>query len=111
DAYDRLLDLLTVPYETCFVETPLGITHVIAAGPSDATPVFLWHRLVASGPTWGAQINALAPNYRVYAPDMPGSMGKSAPIRFDRKGTAYGQLIFEHYALKLDSASTRHTMC
>lgn len=90
DAYNRLLQSLNVPYEMRFVATPSATTCVICAGPADAHPVVLWHGLDASAPTWAAQINALAPKYRVYAPDVPGSMGKSAPVRFDRKGKAYG---------------------
>jgi pimeloyl-ACP methyl ester carboxylesterase len=89
-AYDALLAELTVPYETHWVETGYGLTHVIAAGHVDAPPVAFWHGLDASAPTWVNQINAIARDYRAYAVDVLGSMGKSAPARLDRAGNAYG---------------------
>lgn len=95
DTYDGLLRQMAVPYETVWVETPHAVTHVLSAGPADAPPVVLWHGLDASAPTWVAQINTLARHYRVYAPDVPGSMGKSAPVRFDRKGNDYGRWMAE----------------
>jgi pimeloyl-ACP methyl ester carboxylesterase len=95
DAYDALLAEFTVPYETCWVETPHGLTHVLAAGQPDGPPIFFWHGLDASAPTWVNQINVAAQQYRVYAPDVPGSMGKSAPGRLDRKTTAYGDWMAE----------------
>ncbi|MBZ0283202.1 MAG: alpha/beta fold hydrolase [Anaerolineae bacterium] len=90
EAYEKLLGKLTVPYETHWVETAHGLTHVLAAGRSDAPPIFFWHGMDASAPTWVEQINAAAPHYRVYAADTPGSMGKSVPERLDRNGAAYG---------------------
>jgi pimeloyl-ACP methyl ester carboxylesterase len=90
-AYDALLATLTVLYQTLWVETRHGMTHVIAAGPVAAPPLALWHGLDASAPTWVNQINALAHNYRIYAADVPGSMGKSVPTRLDRVGNAYGE--------------------
>lgn len=90
-AYDKLLGKLSVPYETRWVETAYGLTHVVVAGDANAPPIFLWHGMGASAPTWIEQINAAAPRYRVYAPDTPGSMGKSAPERPDRNGRAYGE--------------------
>ena len=90
-AYDALLAELTVPYETHWVETRHGLTHLIAAGNAAAQPLAFWHGLDASAPTWVNQLNAIARTYRVYAVDVPGSMGKSAPARLDRAGDAYGE--------------------
>lgn len=90
DAYDKLLGKLTVPYETHWVETSGGLTHVMSAGNVDAPPLFFWHGMDASAPTWVQQINAAALQYRVYAADIPGSMGKSAPERLDRSTDAFG---------------------
>ena len=94
-AYDALLAELTVPYQALWVQTRHGLTHVLAAGHVDAPPVALWHGLDASAPTWVRQINALARDYRVYAVDVPGSMGKSVPARLDRAGNAYGEWMAE----------------
>lgn len=90
-AYDTLLGRFTVPYETHWVQTPHGLTHVISAGPPHAAAICFWHGMDASAPTWVEQINAAAQHYRIYAPDTPGSMGKSTPQRIDRASGAYGQ--------------------
>jgi len=87
--YDHMLSLVTVPYETCYVETRFGTTHVLRAGPRQASPVFLLHGMNANAVTWLPQINALAQRYCVYAADMPGGMGKSAPTRIPRTGSGY----------------------
>ena len=91
EAYDAMLAELTLPYETHWVETRHGLTHVIAAGTATAPAIALWHGLSASAPTWVKQINAIARAYRVYAVDILGSMGKSSPARLDRAGDAYGE--------------------
>lgn len=90
-AYDTLLAELTVPYETRWIETRHGLTHVITAGQPDAPPIVFWHGLDASAPTWVNQMNVAARDYYVCAADVPGSMGKSAPARPDRAGHAYGE--------------------
>jgi 2-hydroxy-6-oxonona-2,4-dienedioate hydrolase len=89
--YDRMLGQITVPHTTSYVETQAGATHVIQAGPQEAPPVFLLHGMSANAVTWVPQINMLAREYRVYAADMPGGMGKSAPTRIERTGGAYGR--------------------
>jgi pimeloyl-ACP methyl ester carboxylesterase len=105
EAYDALLAELTIPYETRWVETRHGLTHVIAAGTVSAPAIALWHGLDASAPTWVNQINAAARVYRVYAVDVVGSMGKSSPARLDREGGAYGQWMADVlYGLKVEQA-------
>ncbi len=93
--YDRMLGQICVPYTTQFVATQAGLTHVIRAGPRDAPAVFLLHGMNANAVTWVPQINALAQHYCVYAADMPGGMGKSAPTRITRAGSAYGLWLAE----------------
>lgn len=93
--YDRMLGQINVPYSTQFVATGAGPTHVIQAGPAEAPAVFLLHGMSANAVTWVPQINALAREYRIYAPDMPGCMGKSAPTRIARAGSAYGVWLAE----------------
>lgn len=95
DAYDALLSQIKLPIETCLLETRHGLTHVLIAGPDDAPPVILWHGMGACAPTWANQINRLAQEYRIYAPDTPGSMGKSAPQRPPRNGPAYGEWMID----------------
>lgn len=90
EVYDWGLSQLSVPYSTQWVTTPHGLTHVLCAGDDNAPPVMLWHGMDASAPTWMNQINGMAGEFRLYAPDVLGSMGKSAPGRLNRDTKAYG---------------------
>lgn len=94
-AYDQALRRLTVPHDFRMVPTPFGDTHLISAGPADASPVVLLHGWNSSAPGWWPQINALARLYRVYAPDTIGQGGRSAPTRPPVRGPAYGQWLTE----------------
>ncbi len=88
--YDATLQGMGVPYETEYVETRFGPTHVVVSGNEQGRPVVLWHGLNANAASWANWIPALAPVYRVYAIDAIGGMGKSAPDRPAKKGPAYG---------------------
>jgi 2-hydroxy-6-oxonona-2,4-dienedioate hydrolase len=105
--YDRMLGQISVPYSTRYVATQAGATHVIQAGPRAAPPVFLLHGMSANAVTWVPQINALAQQYRVYAADMPGCMGRSAPTRVARTGSAYGEWLAE----VMDGLDVRAASC
>jgi len=96
--YDRTLQGMGIPYETEYVDTHFGPTHVVVSGQAQGKPVVLWHGLNANAATWAPWIPALAPAYRLYAVDTIGGMGKSAPLRPARKGPAYGQWAAEALA-------------
>jgi pimeloyl-ACP methyl ester carboxylesterase len=89
--YDSSFERMGIPYETQFVETRFGPTHVVISGNEGGKPVVLWHGGNANSTIWTRWITALAPTYRVYAIDTIGEMGKSAPSRPSRTGPAYGQ--------------------
>jgi pimeloyl-ACP methyl ester carboxylesterase len=93
--YDRMLGQITVPYQTQFVETRFGATHVLRAGESQNPPVFLLHGMNANAITWVPQINELGKRYCIYAADMPASMGKSTPNRIPREGSAYADWLLD----------------
>jgi pimeloyl-ACP methyl ester carboxylesterase len=80
-AYDAALGLWPVPYETRFLTTPYGRTHVISCGPQDAFPLVLLHAGQASSTMWFPNIADLSRNFRVLALDTPGEPGKSVPTR------------------------------
>lgn len=89
--YQRLLDEITVPCASAWVDSTLGPTHCLCAGDPAVPPAVLLHGLGASAPTLYNQINGLAPHFRVIAVDVPRSMGRSAPTPVPRAGTAAGQ--------------------
>jgi pimeloyl-ACP methyl ester carboxylesterase len=79
-----------VPYESITVPTRYGSTHLLAAGPQDAPPVVLLHGMEGTGLSWKPQIQALHSAFRLYALDIIGSCGKSAPVRLAHDNGEYG---------------------
>src|ERR687894_3107590 len=63
------------------VPTSWGRTHVLAAGPTGATPLVLLHGDGATATAWARVATVLAGRYRVLAPDQPGNPGLSTGDR------------------------------
>ncbi len=80
EAYDRNLALWTVPYETSFVQTEFGDTHVIASGPKDGEPVVLLHGMTGNSTFWMENIPAMS-GFRTYCIDAMGDLGRSVVRR------------------------------
>jgi pimeloyl-ACP methyl ester carboxylesterase len=91
--YDSAFLGMKASYESTFVETRHGRTHVIVSGKKSGPPVVLFHGLSANPTMWILQIEALAKTYHVYAPDTIGQMGKSAPVRLPEHGPGYGEWV------------------
>ncbi len=89
--YATSLAELRVPYESISVSTRYGDTHLLAAGPQDAPSVILLHGMEGTALGWKPQITALHSAFRVYAPDIIGSCGKSAPVRLSHANGEYGE--------------------
>ncbi len=77
--YDDALELIHCDYESQFVKTRFGHTHMIAAGDKDAEPLILIAGVAGCAPLWHRQIPALAEHFRVYALDVVGQPGRSDP--------------------------------
>ncbi len=80
-AYDSVLSRWPVAYETRFVETRFGPTHLIASGPAGAPPLVLLHGSCTNAASWYGNVAAMADRFRVYALDTIGDPGKSAGTR------------------------------
>jgi pimeloyl-ACP methyl ester carboxylesterase len=89
--YDSQLARVTMPHQTCYIETRHGSTHVLTAGTPDAPALVLWHGMNANLTSWAPQINFFAQQFYVIAADAVGNSGKSDPRRLDRKSLAYGE--------------------
>lgn len=90
--YENMLNKIAVPYELRTVETRFGPTQVIVAGPESGPPVVLLHGWSVNAPgCWWPHINVLAKTYRIYAPDVIGQPGQSAPVQPPTGGTGYPQ--------------------
>lgn len=80
-----------IPYESMTVPTRYGETHLLAAGPANAQPVVLLHGMEGTALSWKPQTVALHTAFRVYALDIIGSCGKSAPVRLSHDNGEYGE--------------------
>jgi len=89
--YDATLRAMAAPCEARYEETRYGPTHVVIGGNGKGKCVVLWHGQNANAMSWAHWVPALAPTYRIYAVDVIGGMGKSAPSRPPKKDLAYGQ--------------------
>ncbi|MEZ4669894.1 MAG: alpha/beta hydrolase [Anaerolineae bacterium] len=89
--YDSALARWPVPYETLNLPTRHGSTYVIASGQSAAPPLILLHGAGTNSAIWGADVAAYCQRYRVYAVDLLGEAGRSAPNRPDWESPAYAE--------------------
>jgi pimeloyl-ACP methyl ester carboxylesterase len=79
--YDAALHLWPVPYETKFMATSYGQTHIIDAGQPDASPLLLLHAGQASSTMWYPNVAHLTSRFHVLALDTIGEPGLSTPTR------------------------------
>ena len=85
--YDRWLALLSVGVGRIEVQTRSGPTNVLVAGPEDASPLMIHQGGNFPNPATLHWFAPLMARFRVYAPDLPGAPGYSAPHHLDsRKG-------------------------
>jgi pimeloyl-ACP methyl ester carboxylesterase len=79
--YRGFLARWPVQSEQLFVPTRQGETFVLACGPKDAPPLVLLHGSGANATMWLGDIVPWAEHFRVFAVDMIGEPGLSAPSR------------------------------
>jgi pimeloyl-ACP methyl ester carboxylesterase len=79
--YRGLLARWPVPSEQLRVPTGEGDTFVVACGPTDAPPLVLLQGAGANTAMWLADVAVWAKEFRVYAVDVIGEPGLSAPAR------------------------------
>jgi len=86
-AYDRWLSLLPDNLERMEVRTRLGSTSVLMGGRRHAPPIIVHQGGNFPNPATLHWFAPLMARFRVFAPDLPGSPGYSAPYHLDvRKG-------------------------
>lgn len=93
--YNEILALWPVPYESKFVPTSHGTTHVLVCGPEGAPPLVLLHAYAFSAASWYAQVGALAAGHRVYAVDVMGDMTQTLQTRHFKNRTETAQWLRE----------------
>jgi pimeloyl-ACP methyl ester carboxylesterase len=89
--YRRALGRWPVPNEQLIVPTGQGHTFVIVSGDVQAPPVVLFHGSGANSSVWIRDVAELSATRRVYAVDMIGEPGFSAPARPALASDAYAR--------------------
>jgi pimeloyl-ACP methyl ester carboxylesterase len=87
--YRELLDSWPVPHERLRIKTREGETFVIASGPPDGPAVLLLHGSTTNTVMWMGDVTGWARDFRVYAVDVIGEPGLSAPSRPPLGSDAY----------------------
>ena len=89
ERYLAFLKHWPVAHQQIRIPTSQGETFVIASGAEDAPPLLLFHGGAGNSAMWMAEVRAFAGNFRVYAVDMIGEAGLSAPSRPSLSSDAY----------------------
>jgi pimeloyl-ACP methyl ester carboxylesterase len=80
-AYEELLRRWPVPAQQLIVPTRLGDTFIMASGPEEGPALVLLHGSGTNAAMWIADVPVWAGQFRVYAVDIVGEPGRSAPVR------------------------------
>jgi pimeloyl-ACP methyl ester carboxylesterase len=98
--YHEALRHWPVPFETSFVTTRYGRTHVIASGDPSSPPLVMTHPAAVGAFVWSSIIAPLSDRRRVYALDTIGDFGRSEladPDRYPKKGREYSAWLDDVY--------------
>ncbi|MEU9885247.1 alpha/beta hydrolase [Sphaerisporangium sp. NPDC051011] len=91
ERYRAYLARWPVPSEQLRLPTRQGETFVVACGPPDAPPLLLFHGSAANTAMWIGEAADWSRHFRVYAVDMIGEPGLSAPARPPMTSDAYAR--------------------
>lgn len=90
--YEQKLNRWPVAYESIYVDTTFGKTHILASGSKESPPLVLLPGLAVTSAIWLPNIAAFSQKYRCYAVDLIGDYGKSEladPRHYPRVGRDY----------------------
>lgn len=106
ERYLAFLKHWPVPHQQIRIPTNQGETFVVASGAEVAPPLLLLHGGAGNSAMWMADIRAFVASFRVYAIDMIGEAGLSAPSRPPLRTDAHASWLDEVLrALSLDRVS------
>lgn len=87
--YKRSLEDCPVAHESVFYETVFGRTHVVVSGPRDAVPLVILHGWNGNASGFHREYPFLLNRARLYAVDVIGQTGLSAPVRLSTTNADY----------------------
>ena len=94
-AYDAAMALWRVSFERRDVRTLFGRTHVIISGAESAPPLVLLHCALMTSAIWSPVIGDLSANFRTYAVDVIGDVGRTVPSNPPRTYEDLGRWLSE----------------
>ena len=104
--YDSVLQNWLAPFTTVLLPTRHGDTFVIESGEKKAPPLILLHGAASNAVSWIGDVAEYSKHFRVFAVDIIGNPGKSAPTRPAWDGPGYAEWLEDVVdGLKLDKAS------
>ncbi len=104
--YQSLLSRWRVPYTTQTVKTRYGDTYVIISGAATGSALVLLHGAGSNATLWADDVAEYSQFYRIFAVDIIGEAGKSAPTRPSWDSAAYAEWLADVLdGLKLGSVS------
>jgi pimeloyl-ACP methyl ester carboxylesterase len=93
--YDQKLAELGIPYESRFVETSFGKTHLLCTGNPEHPPLVIVHGSNGCAPIALDCYPDLRSQYQVFAIDVLAQPNKSAETRLSMKDDSYGKWMEE----------------
>jgi len=104
ELYDRKLDELAIQYESIYIDTAFGKTHVLKTGSPTLPPLILVHGANGCAPIALDCYPNLSTKYQVFAIDVMAQPNRSSETRLSMKDTSYGQWLNEVIrSLKLEN--------
>ena len=98
--YEKKLSRWPVPFETVYIQTRYGDTHVVISGDLGNPPLILLPGLAVTSMMWLPNIAALSKHFRCFAVDVIGDHGKSRlsdPKVYPRSGKDYSLWLGQVY--------------
>ena len=87
--YESFIKKWPVPFNTIIVPTQYGDTFVISSGKESSPPMVLIHGASSNSASWAGDVKAYSEHFHVFAVDVIGEPGKSAPTRPPWEGSSY----------------------
>ncbi|MBY0121765.1 alpha/beta fold hydrolase [Bacillus sp. S/N-304-OC-R1] len=93
EIYDKMTDGLNTIFESKYVDTRFGKTHILVGGNQGAEPLICFHGGNVVNPITLKWFEPLAKHYQIFAPDTIGHPGKSDEVRLNPKSNEYAQWV------------------
>jgi len=93
--YDRWLALIDFEAESVYVETSVGETHLLVAGPVDGPPLMIVHGISGNAMQMAGMLAGLTRSHRCFFVDVPGEPNRSAETYMDRDDTSFAEWMVE----------------